>query len=437
VEIKSYQVISSLIDFYRYSCYNLLKKMFCRHGEDTLSHALSDSQAKEQQAMSTTMSGGNARRETPAASAKPKGGLEGVVAATTSISKVEGTAGQLIYRGYNIHDLARTTSFEEVAYLLWFGRLPNKQELSEFNARLVAERTLPSAVVQVLHDLPTEAGPMDVLRTAVSVWGAMVIHGKPTIDQAIATTAHFPLFVAAFHRLRNGQEPLESRPELGYAANYLYLLTGQKPKEEHVKALNAYLVLLADHGMNASTFTARVVASTESDIASAVVAALGALKGPLHGGAPSKVLDMLNEIGTVENAEPWLRNAVLHGERLMGFGHRVYKTEDPRAEELREMARVADPQEFVLARRVEELTLALLEELKPGRRLYTNVEFYSAVLLNSVGLPADLFTPTFAVSRVAGWTAHILEQIGNNRLIRPEADYTGPMDLRFVPLNER
>jgi citrate synthase len=388
--------------------------------------------------MSTTMSGSNPLKEAlSAAPAKSKGGLEGVVAATTAISKVEGMAGRLIYRGYNIHELARTTSFEEIAHLLWFGHLPNKKELSDLSARLVAARTMPPAVVQILRDLPSEAGPMDALRTAVSAWGAMVIHGKPTIDQAIAVTAHFPLFVAAFHRLRTGQEPLESKPDLGYAANYLYLLTGQTPKEEHVRALNAYLVLLADHGMNASTFTARVVASTESDIASAVVAALGALKGPLHGGAPSKVLDMLNDIGTVENAEPWLRSAVLHGGRLMGFGHRIYKTEDPRAEELREMARVADPQGFVLARRVEELTISLLEELKPGRRLYTNVEFYSAVLLNSVGLPADLFTPTFAVSRVSGWTAHILEQIGNNRLIRPEADYIGPMDLHFMPLDKR
>jgi citrate synthase len=204
-----------------------------------------------------------------------------------------------------------------------------------------------------------------------------------------------------------------------------------------VQALNAYLVLLADHGMNASTFTARVVASTESDIVSAVVAAIGTLKGPLHGGAPSKVLDMLRAIGTQEDAEPWLRNALAHGERLMGFGHRVYKTEDPRAEELREMARVADPEEFVLARRVEELALALLEEEKPGRRLYTNVEFYSAVLLASVGLPGDLFTPAFAMGRVAGWTAHILEQLGNNRLIRPEAEYIGPMEQTFVPLSKR
>ena len=391
--------------------------------------------------MSTTMPETNPQKEPitqETATAKPnKGGLEGIVAATTAISKVEGTAGRLIYHGYNIHDLARTTSFEEVAHLLWFGHLPNQKELTDLKAKLVAERTLPTQVVEVLRNLPKTAEPMDALRTAASAWGAMAIKGKPTIEQAIAVTARFPLFLAAFQRLRNGLEPLESQPHLDYAGNYLYLLTGQEPKEEHVRGLNAYLVLLADHGMNASTFTARVVASTESDIVSSVVAALGALKGPLHGGAPSKVLDMLHEIGTVDNAEPWLRNAITHGGRLMGFGHRVYKTEDPRAEELREMARVADPQGFVLARRVEELAVSLLDELKPGRRLYTNVEFYSAALLSSVGLSGDLFTPTFAASRVAGWTAHILEQVQNNRLIRPEADYTGPMDTHFVPLRER
>ena len=388
--------------------------------------------------MSTTMPETNPQKEPTAQSAKPnKGGLEGIVAASTAISKVEGEAGRLIYHGYNIHDLARTTTFEEVAHLLWFGHLPTQHELTDLKAKLVAQRILPPAVVEVLRSLPKTAEPMDALRTATSAWGAMEIKGKPSIEQAIAVTARFPLFLAAFQRLRNGLEPLESQAELDYAGNYLYLLTGQAPKEEHIKGLNAYLVLLADHCMNASTFTARVVASTESDIVSSVVAALGALKGPLHGGAPSKVLDMLHEIGTVDNAEPWLRNAITHGGRLMGFGHRVYKTEDPRAEELREMARVADPQGFVLSRRVEELAIALLDELKPGRRLYTNVEFYSAALLNSVGLSGDLFTPTFAASRVAGWTAHILEQVQNNRLIRPEADYTGPMDTRFVPLNER
>jgi citrate synthase len=369
--------------------------------------------------MSTMMPDTNENAQKEAASKAKKGGLEGIVAATTALSKVEGTAGRLIYRGYNIHDLARTTSFEEVAYLLWFGRLPNVTELADLKQKLAAERTIPEAVTRVLSALPANVEPMDALRTAASAWGATTIKGKPTIEQAIALTARFPLFLATFQRLRQGQKVLESQPALGHAANYLYLLTGKQPEEQHVKALDAYLVLLADHGMNASTFTARVVASTESDIVSASVAAIGALKGPLHGGAPSKVLDMLQAIGTVDNAESWLRNAMAHGERLMGFGHRVYKTEDPRAEELRDLARLADPQEFMLARRVEEL------------------EFYSAVLLASVGLPGDLFTPTFAVSRAAGWTAHILEQIGNNRLIRPEADYTGPTEERFVPLKAR
>lgn len=365
-----------------------------------------------------------------------KGGLEGIVAATTALSKVE-QAGRLMYHGYDIHDLAQTTAFEEVAHLLWFGHLPNQQELAKIKAQLAAERTLPEAILTIARNLPPTTQPMDALRTLVSAWGAMHIKGKPTVEQAIAVTARFPVFLGAFNRVRNGLRPLDAQPELGYAGNYLYLLTGQMPKEEHVKALNSYLVLLADHGMNASTFTARIVASTESDIVSAVVAALGALKGPLHGGAPSIVLDMLNEIGTADNAAPWLRDAVTHGKRVIGFGHRVYKAADPRAEELRELARVADSEGFALARRVEELAIPLLEEQKPGRRLYTNVEFYSAALLGSVGLPGDLFTPTFASSRIAGWTAHILEQAGNNRLIRPEAEYTGPLHVPFVPLHER
>lgn len=366
-----------------------------------------------------------------------KGGLEGIVAATTAISKVDGTAGRLIYRGYDIHDLARTCTFEEVAHLLWFDKLPTQQELSDLHAKFVAEREVPEYVYQVIRGLPVETNPMDALRTATSAWGALNIQDKPTLDQAIAITARLPLFMAAFHRHRQGKEILESRAELGHAANYLYLLTGELPKDEHVRGLNSYLVLLADHGMNASTFTARIVASTESDIVSSLVAALGALKGPLHGGAPSKVQDMLAEIGSIENSDAWLREAIMHGGRLMGFGHRVYKTADPRAEELREMARVADPEGFKLSRHVEERALTLLEELKPGRRLYTNVEYYSATLMASVGLSGDLFTPTFAVSRSAGWTAHILEQVNNNRLIRPEAEYTGPNDLHFVPLTER
>jgi citrate synthase len=386
--------------------------------------------------MTTSETNGNTNVQNGASKSR-KGGLEGIVAATTALSKVAGTEGRLLYRGYNIHDIARHVSYEEVAYLLWFGHLPNKVELTDFKARLVAERILPEAVKHVLSVLPATTAPLDALRTSISAWGAIEITGKPTVDQAIAVTARFPVFLAAFHRMRNGLEPLEARPELDHAANYLYLLNGNIPEPQHVQALDAYLVLLADHGMNASTFTARIVASTESDIVSAVVAAIGALKGPLHGGAPSQVLDMLHAIGSVENAEPWLRNAIANGQRLPGFGHRIYKAEDPRAEELRELSRLADPQEFILARRVEELALALLEEEKPGRRLYTNVEFYSAVLLNSVGLLGDLFTPAFAISRIAGWTAHILEQANNNRLIRPESEYTGPNSVQFVPLEQR
>jgi citrate synthase len=389
--------------------------------------------------MSTTQSDTeNTSKGTPTPAAKPnKGGLEGIVAATTAISKVEGTVGRLIYRGYNIHDLARNATFEEIIYLLWFDKLPNQTELAQLHSKLAAQRSIPAPVMEIIRLLPKNTDPMDVLRTAVSAWGALSVSGTPTQDQAIALTASVPAFLAAFQRLRNGKEPLESRPELGHAANYLYLLTGEEPKEEHVQGLNSYLVLLADHGMNASTFTGRVIASTGSDIASSVTGAIGALKGPLHGGAPSKVLDMLHAIAKAESPELWLRDAITHGGRIMGFGHRVYKTTDPRAEELREMARVADPEAFKLSREVEVTAIRLLEEEKPGRKLYTNVEFYSAALLSSVGLPGDLFTPTFAVSRVSGWTAHILEQVNNNRLIRPEADYTGPDQATFVPLNER
>ncbi len=375
--------------------------------------------------------------ESTVGNAPQKAGLEGIVAATTSISNVDGQAGRLVYRGYDIHDLAHATTFEEIAHLLWFGHLPTRAELDELRARLGEQRRLPEAVVTMLRSLPAGTAPMDALRTAVSTWGMYRVKGAPSIEQAIDLTACFPLIVATFQRLRQGLEPLEARTDLGYTANYLYLLTGQEPKAEHVTALDAYLVMLADHSMNASTFTARVVASTASDLASSVVAAICALKGPLHGGAADKAQEMLTTIGTSENAEPWIRATLTSGGRLMGFGHRAYKTTDPRAEELREMARHADPARFVFARHVEELAVSILDEIKPGRRLYTNVDFYSAVLLNSVNIPVDLFTPTFAVARVAGWTAHILEQSANNRLIRPLAEYTGPDHQQFLPLAQR
>src|SRR5712692_6489157 len=370
--------------------------------------------------MSTPMpeTGSNPQQDTTIAPATKagRGVLEGMVVTAPALSKVEETTGQLLYRGYNIHDLARTKTFEEVAHLLWFGHLPNQMELSDLKVQLVEERTMPVFLVHILRELPRSTEPMDALRTAISAWGT--IKGKPSTDHAIGITARFPLFLAAYHRLRQGREPLKSRSELGHAANYLYLLTGQVPTDEHVKELDAYLVLLAEHGITASTFTARVVASTESDLVSAVVAALGALKGPLDGGAPSKVQDMLENIGTVEHAEDWIRNTLAKGERVMGFGHRVYETEDPRAKALREMVRIANPQGFALASGVEQVALPLLEQQKPGRHLRTNFAFYAAILLAAIGLPANLFTPTFAVGRVVGWTAHILEQVGNNRVLQ-------------------
>lgn len=374
-----------------------------------------------------------------AAAQKPnKGGLEGIVAATTSISNVDGQAGRLVYRGYDIHDLAHSTTFEEIAYLLWFGHLPTRGELSDLQGKLLEQRQLSGEMLTFLRSIPASTAPMDVLRTVISAWGMYAgVQGQPSTEQALALTARFPLILAAFHRLRQGLEILEPRADLGYAANYLYLLTGQEPSAEHVRGLDAYLVMLADHSMNASTFTARVVTSTASDLASAVVAAICALKGPLHGGAADKAQEMLSAIGSAENAEPWIRATLNSGGRLMGFGHRAYKTTDPRAEELREMARHADPLGFAFARRVEELAVSILAEIKPGRRLYTNVDFYSAVLLSSVGIPVDLFTPTFAVARIAGWTAHILEQAANNRLIRPLAEYTGAQSRAFVPLDQR
>ena len=366
-------------------------------------------------------------------------GLDGVVVATTAISRVDGANGRLIFRGYEIGELAGNISFEEVCHLLWQGHLPNRRELDALDKQMRRQRALPEAALAALRALPRDADPMDALRTGASAVGAALpIAGTPSIEHGIALTARFPTIVAAFHRLRSGRTPLAPRDDLGHAANYLYMLTGETPQDRHVRSLDAYLVMLSDHGMNASTFTARVIASTASDLASAVVGGIGALKGPLHGGAPALVLDMLDEIGTEENVEPWINHALDGHAKLMGFGHRVYKTTDPRAEILREMARQAsDPAFFALARHTEEYALAELHRRKPDQRLYTNVEFYSASVLHSVGLPRDLFPPTFGASRVAGWTAHVLEQVAENRLIRPESDYSGPADLKFVPVDQR
>ncbi|HEU5433716.1 MAG TPA: citrate/2-methylcitrate synthase [Thermomicrobiales bacterium] len=383
---------------------------------------------------------GSATTATEPVLPKPEG-LEGVVAATTALSHVFGEEGKLVYRGYDIHELAGKASFEEVAYLLWIGHLPTRVELDEFRREIGANRAIPDALLDVLRALPRDAAPMDALRTGVSALGAIdrqTFDETPDLHEAIALQAKFPSILAAYFRLRQGLEPVAPRADLNTAQSYLYQLFGKLPDERHWKPLDVYLVLLADHGMNASTFTARVIASTQSDLCSAITGAIGALKGPLHGGAPSKVLDMLEAIGTADNVDAWLTAALDRGDRLMGFGHRVYKAEDPRAEILRGMAEQASDHDFFeLSRRTEERALAMLAERKPGRRLYTNVEFYSAAVLAAVGLPGDMFTPTFAVSRSVGWTAHVLEQVANNRLIRPQSAFVGPENRTFVPLDQR
>jgi citrate synthase len=364
-------------------------------------------------------------------------GLEGVLAARTVISMVDGQNGRLVYRGYVIADLAETMSFEEVAYLLWHGELPNRSQLEELDQALRSRRGLDGAAVAALRGLGAESMPMDVLRTVVSAQGVDSHLRKPDLEQAIAYAAAFPTILAAFHRQRQGLEWLDPRDDLGHAANYLYMLTGEVPDPEKVQALNSYLVLLADHGMNASTFTARVIASTDSDLASCLVGAIGALKGPAHGGAPSLVMDQLEKIGSPDNAERWGREALERKERFMGFGHRVYRTYDPRAKILKAMCERLNPTFYALASKWEEVALRLLQERHPERPQATNVEFYSAGVLQSVGLPKDLFPPTFAASRSAGWTAHVLEQISDNRLIRPQSEYVGPEPKKPIPLADR
>jgi citrate synthase len=364
-------------------------------------------------------------------------GLEGVLAARTVISMVDGQNGRLVYRGYVIADLAETMSFEEVAYLLWHGELPSRSQLEELDQALRSHRSLNPAAVAALRGLPADSMPMDVLRTVVSAQGVDSHLRKPDLQQAIAYAAAFPTILAAFHRQRQGKDWIEPRSDLGHAANYLYMLAGDEPGPEKVQALNSYLVLLADHGMNASTFTARVIASTDSDLASCLVGAIGALKGPAHGGAPSLVMDQLEKIGSPENAERWGREALERKERFMGFGHRVYRTYDPRAKILKAMCERLNPTFFALASKWEEVALKLLQERHPERPQATNVEFYSAGVLQSVGLPKDLFPPTFATSRSAGWTAHVLEQVSDNRLIRPQSEYIGPEPKKPVPLAER
>ena len=353
-------------------------------------------------------------------------GLEGIVAAETKLSHVDGERGELIIAGFRVDDLAPNATFEETVWLLWNGDLPDDRQLEEFRREVASRRVLPDAAMDLLRACASETvNPMDALRMAA---GAISVRQDAG---AIDILAKFPTIVAAYWRLLHGQAPIEPDPALGQAANYLYMLTGAVPDAERVRALETYLNTVVDHGLNASTFTARVITSTGSDLVSAVVGAVGALKGPLHGGAPGPALDMVFEIGDASRAEEVLRRKIESGEKLMGFGHRVYKVRDPRADVLaaaaeRMFARGGDRSLYALARAVEREALRLLEEYKPGRRLQTNVEFYTALLLHGIGLEVPLFTPTFAISRVAGWIAHALEQRASNRIIRPQSEYVGP-----------
>ena len=352
-------------------------------------------------------------------------GLEGVVAAETALSDVDGERGELTIAGFAVGDLASHATFEETTWLLWHGDLPSPAELRRFRGELASARALPDGTMHAVEDC-ARAGvePMDALRVAA---GTLSLAG----DDAAGIVARMPTIVAAFRRLTAGLTPLEPRADLSHAANFLHMLRGEAPDAEHERALETYLNTVVDHGLNASTFAARVITSTGSDLVSAIVGALGALKGPLHGGAPGPALDMVFEIGDAARAEPILRGKIERGEKLMGFGHRVYKVRDPRADVLaaaaeRLFTRAGDMSLYRLARSVEAVALRLLEEYKPGRRLRTNVEFYTALLLHGLGLDVPLFTPTFAVSRVSGWIAHAMEQRRANRLIRPQSVYVGP-----------
>ncbi|HEY65511.1 MAG TPA: citrate synthase [Caldilineae bacterium] len=372
-------------------------------------------------------------------------GLEDVVITTTKLSKVDGIAGHLYYRGYSIDVLAQHASFEEVAHLLWFGHLPNKAELQATRERLARERYLTPGLVDSLRNIPSTASPMAVLRSAVSLLGhydpeAEDTNHEAVMDKACRLTAQIASVIAAFERLRRGQELVEPREDLNHAANFLYMLTGEEPDPAASRALEMYLILLADHEFNASTFAARVTASTMSDLYSAVTAAIGALKGPLHGAANQKAMEQFMEIGSVENVRSWFEKAKAERRRIMGVGHRVYKVLDPRARHLREVAlqlnEVAEDHRWLdIALKLEELVES--DPYFNERQLHPNVDYYSAPLLYTLGIPVDLFTTIFAMSRIVGWTAHVMEQWADNRLIRPRAQYVGPIDLPWVPLEQR
>ncbi|TQJ56232.1 citrate synthase/methylcitrate synthase [Streptomyces sp. SLBN-115] len=364
-------------------------------------------------------------------------GLAGVVVAETEVGDVRGREGFYHYRQYSAVDLARTRRFEDVWHLLVHGELPDGRRSAAFAAETAALRGLPEGVAAALPALAaaagTDANPLAGMRTALSLLGAAKglrpvydVDADRRREDTIIAAAAVPTLLTALYRLGHGLAPVEPREDLPYAANYLYMLTGVEPDPERARAVEQYLISTIDHGFNASTFTARVIASTGADVAACLVGAVGALSGPLHGGAPSRALDTLDAIGTPDRIDPWIRERVLVGERIMGFGHAVYRTEDPRSRMLREIARRFGGPRVEFAVEVERRVEAILAELKPGRELHTNVEFYAGVVMELCGLPREMFTPTFAAARVVGWSANILEQAEDSKIIRPVARYVGP-----------
>lgn len=378
-------------------------------------------------------------------------GLEGVVLTETRLSHVDGERGELIIGGFPVSELGPNATFEEVLHLLWHGRLPQRGEVEHLRRALAGERALPAATLSLLGSAAERAlSPMDALRIGVGSLSLAVpaANGRreTQVTQAQALVARFPTIIAAYWRLQRGETIIEPDPDLGHAANYLYMLNGTVPDPAEVRALETYFNTVVDHGMNASTFAARVIISTRSDMVSALEGAIGALKGPLHGGAPGPALDMVFDIRRAgatsgrpleAEAESWILGALSRGERLMGFGHRIYKVRDPRADVLgaaatRLFADAGDRELYEDARTVEAVALRLLREAKPDRRLDTNVEYYTALLLHGIGLPVDLFSPTFAAARSGGWTAHVLEQIAEDRIIRPSSNYVGDRHARWA-----
>jgi citrate synthase len=367
-------------------------------------------------------------------------GLEGIVAAKTQLSDVRGDVGQLIYCGYDINELAGKVSYEEVVHLLHHGHLPSSRELAELKAVLIGYRELPQGVIDLITQLPKSCPPMHALRTGVSALGCYdTVADDDTMDaqrrKAQRLIAQVPVLMAYFHRSRQGLPLVHPNPALGEAANFLWMINGELPSPQMESTMDVCYVLHADHGMNASTFSARVTIATLSDMYSAITTAIGTLKGPLHGGANEGVIKMLKEIGSLDHVDAYVEEALANKRKIMGIGHRVYKVLDPRAPHLKRMAQVlstqlGDPKWIQMSERIASLMLE-------RKGLHANVDFYSATVYYSLGIPTDLFTPVFAIARTSGWTAHVLEQLADNRLIRPQSEYTGPIGLKFTPIAER